>query len=283
MTTNKIIKSLNEKSLDFQFWYYILKNSPTTEWKQPLHAFISTLLKAKQNKQSLSPKNVKLCIYFMHNLAIYIYAKSFGKQLIKGKSIKEEMKDATISAKQGRIYEPNIKITKQFKQKLNGKIPKQCRWGFCAIIEYVSPFNTIERDTKLNQTKKHLKNAVVEQLIPTHWKLDPMTEKIYDAPDRWNNQRIKKTLHTIGNFVLIEESIHKNTSNITKGNFLTDRKKVKNGYKNSIFGELVFLCLEHTPSSDEIPFLYSRNTYKQERNIENLIMFFENWDGVVLH
>jgi hypothetical protein len=281
MTTTEIIKTLNEKSLDFQFWYCILEHSPTTEWKKPLYAFIKTLLKTKTK---LSKKDIQRCFYFMHNLAIYIYAKKLGGTLIKGNSIKQEMLEATTLAKQNKIYEPNIKITNQFKQKLNGNIPKQLRWGLCAILEYITPFDALERELRQSQTKKHLKNAVVEQLVPTNWKPDTITEKIYfDPPDQWTAQKVKKITHTIGNFTLIEQSIHKNTCRITKENFLAKRKKIKNGYKDSIFGEIIFLCLEHVPLSDEIPLLYNRYTYRQECCIKNLIMFFENRDGVTEH
>jgi hypothetical protein len=199
MRTTEIIKSLNNKSLDFQFWYYILKNSPTTEWKKPLYAFIKAILKNKQTNQ-LSKAEIQRCFYVMHNLAIYIYAKSLGGNIIKGKSIKEEMKDATNLAEQNKTYRHDIKITKQFEAKLKGNIPKQLRWGLCAIIEYLTPFDSLERESKQrqNQIKKLLKDAVVEQLVPTNWKPDILTEKmLYDPPDRWSIQKVKKAINTM--------------------------------------------------------------------------------------
>jgi hypothetical protein len=302
----------NEKDPKFQIWLQILKHSPTNLWEQPVLTFIRILLKTKSK---LSKKDKAQCVYFMHNLAIYIYAKRLGGNLIKGQSVEKEMEKAITIAKEGKMYEPDIKITKQFKQKLNGDIPKELRWGLCAIVEFAHNYdifmhhlNEIDKIylPKLKAKTVMLKNAVVEQLIPDDWIPDPVEQTYCEKPcDRWNRQKVKKAINSIGGLFLIEKSIHQHTSKITKdnfyanlvgvedaetktykiakNNFLADRKKIKNGYKNSIFGEVMHLCIEYTPLWNEIPLCYFTYKNRQTRGVKSLIEFFTNCDGVVVH
>jgi hypothetical protein len=286
----------NEKDTIFRIWLYILKNSPTKTWEQPILAFIDSIKEKLPNeKVGLSSENIEQCNNSMRNLARYIYAKSLANEPKDGQTIKQEMLNATALAKQGKIYEPKIKITKnfrlskQFEQKLNGNIPKQLQWGLCAVVEFSRNFGEfVERESKLKLKNSILETSVVEQIFPDNWEpdtSDPWHEVVHNnEQDGWDNRKIRKSLKTIGNLVLIEQNIHTNTNKIYKGNFFAKRKtpEIGRNYKNSIFSEILLFC-NSFDISHEIPWSYSQYAYRQKYSVERLIDFFSGLNECVLH
>ncbi|MDR2117009.1 MAG: HNH endonuclease family protein, partial [Planctomycetaceae bacterium] len=297
MTTTAFNILNNEKDPEFQVWLHILKHAPTKAWEQPVLTFIESVKEKLPNgKTGLSVQNIERCNYFMYNIARYVYGKKFGDDLLDGKPIKNEMLNATALAKQGKMYEPkfkvikNFELPKQFAHKLNCGIPKQFQWGFCAIVEFSRDFNKfIERTTNLKPRKtisKILETTAVEQIFPNNWEpdtSDPWHEVVYNnEPDGWNNIKIRKSLNTIGNLVLLEQSIHKYTNKIHKGNFLAKRKnlKTRKDYKDSVFNELMLLCTD-MPIAHEVPWSYTFYKYRQKYSIERLTDFFTGFSKCI--
>jgi hypothetical protein len=233
------IFSLNNAVL--QAWFYILKHSPTDLWEQPAMTFITNTV--NKSTGTLSDDEINQCALFLCNLARAIYGKGLDDDLLKDKTIEQEMEQAQKCAEQSKVYKPKIKVTKRFKlskqfeQKLNDDIPKELQWGLCAIISCTRNF-----DNPIIQKNKYKKpiweTVVVEQIFPNKW--DP---NFPNEANEWTAERIQKSLQTIGNLVLIEQDIHKNTSKIYKGNFLEKRinPKTGKGYRDSIFEDLKIL------------------------------------------
>jgi hypothetical protein len=262
----------NEKDPEFQAWLHVLKQSPTKAWEQPILAFIDSIKEKLPNgKIGLSGNNTKRRNCFTYNIVRSIYAKSLANEPKDGQTIKQEMLNATALAKQGKIYEPKIKITKnfrlskQFEQKLNGNIPKQLQWGLCAVVEFTHNLDDFIERTK---RKQHiLETATVEQILPNKWDTD-FPNKL----NKWTTERIEKSLQTIGNLILIEQDIHKTTNKIYKNNFFATRKKQNNGksYRDSVFNELVMLC----KVDEDIEWFYGLWKSRQKYCVERLIEFF---------
>ncbi|MDR2116052.1 MAG: hypothetical protein LBP87_06700 [Planctomycetaceae bacterium] len=277
--TNDVHITDKEKNTEFQIWLHILKHAPVDSWKVPVATFINNTKEELPNdKIKLSNENIKRCNYFMRNIARYIYAKSLADEPKDGLSIKQEMLRATKIAGQGKIYEPNINITKnfrlskQFEQKLNGNIPKQLQWGLCAVVEFSHNLNDF-----IKKSKKHvLETAVVEQLFPNKWSPD-----FPDDVNKWNDKRIKKSLQTIGNLVLIEQEIHRNTNKIYTNNFFAKRKNPNTGkgYKDSVFNELIMMC----QISDNVEWFYGLWKTRQKYSVERLVEFFSALYYPTLH
>lgn len=273
----------NEKDPVFCTWFHILKHAPTKTWEQPVLTFIDNVKeKLPNNKIGLSNENIERCNNFMRNIARYIYAKSLADEPKDKSSIKQEMLQATTIAKEGKMYTPNIKITKhfrlskQFEQKLNGDIPKQLRWGLCAIVEFSRNFNKfVERETKLKLKKSILENTVVGQCFPNIWSPD-----FPNNINKWTTKKIKKSLQTIGNLMLIEQDIYKNTHKIWKGNFFAKCKNIEIGknYKNSIFSELALFCVLH----DDMEWVYELWKHRQKYSVERLTEFFSGLSECIL-
>ncbi|MDR1383434.1 MAG: DUF1524 domain-containing protein [Planctomycetaceae bacterium] len=270
----------------FQAWFCILDKSPTKAWEQPVLTFIDSFGKAK-----LSDEDIDQCNFFMCNLARYIYAKHPADEPDDGLTIKQEMLRATEIAKQGKIYKPKIKVTKQFEQRLSSGIPKKLQWGFCAVVEFSRNFDKfIERTINLKPETtilQILETTTVEQIFPDNWEPDPSDpwhEVVHNnEPDGWNDRKIRKTLKTIGNLILIEQDIHQNTTKICKGNFFGERKnpEIHNNYRDSIFGEVLFISLECHAHYD-ISWSYSFYMYRQRYSIKRLIDFFSGINKYIL-
>jgi hypothetical protein len=278
---------VNTKSAVLQAWYYILDRSPTDTWQQPALTFITNVL--SKSTGTLSEDELDQCALFLCNLARAIYGKGLDDDLLKGRTIEQEMEYAQTLAKQNKKYQPPIKVTKQFEQRLNSTIPKQLQWGLCAVVEFSRNFDEfIERETKLKLKKSILETAVVEQIFPDNWEPDPSDtwhEVVHNNElDGWNNRKIRKALKTIGNLILIEQDIHKNTSKICKGNFFGERKnpKMYKNYRDSIFGEALFISLDCRTYYDT-PWSYSFYMYRQQYSIKRLIDFFSGINECILH
>jgi hypothetical protein len=240
MTATALNILQNEQNPVFQAWVQILKHSPTQTWQQPILTFIDSFKKIK-----LSKENIDQCNFFMCNLARYIYAKQLADEPNVGLTIKQEMLRVVEIAKQGKIYEPKLKINRHFnlprhfKQKLNEDIPKNIQWGLCAIVEMSRNFDKlIERITNLKPKKtisQILETSTIEQIFPNKW-----DSNFSNRINKWNDEKIKRSLQKIGNFALIEQEIHKTTSKIWKGNFF-EKKRIPDqgkGYDDSVFNEL---------------------------------------------
>jgi hypothetical protein len=289
MTINAKNILYNEKDPVFRAWFHILKHAPTPTWEQPILMFIdSTKEKLSNDKIEFSTEGIDQCNNFMRNIARYIYAKSLANEPNDELSIKQEMLKATELAKEKKLYDPDIKITNQFEQKLNGNIPQKLRWGLCAIVEFSRNFDEfIERESKLK--KSVLESTVVEQIFPDNWEpapLDPWHEFIYgNKPDLWNSRKINKALKTIGNLILVEQDIYKNTKNLYTGNFLAKRRKPKigKGYSDSIFNEVALICQTRwNPALWDIPFSYNIYIYRQKYSVERLTDFFSDSSECIL-
>jgi hypothetical protein len=292
----------SEKDPEFQIWLQILKHSPTDLWEQPILTFIDSVKeKLPDDKIGLSNENVEQCNNFMRNIARYIYAKSLANEPNDDLTIKQEMLKATELAKEGNIYEPNYKVTKnfnlskQFKQKLNGNIPQKLRWGLCAIVEFTNSHDIyMQRDhqkilqSKLKEKTSVLETAVVEQIFPDNWEpdlSDPWHEVVYNNEiDCWNDRKIRKALKTIGNLVLIEQDIYENTKKLCKGNFFGERKNpnIHKNYRDSIFGEVLFISIDRH-ANYEVPWSYSFYMHRQQYCIKRLTIFFSGSGECILH
>jgi hypothetical protein len=268
----------NEKDAEFRTCFYILKHSPTSLWEQPILTFIDNVKEKLPNGElGLSDKKIRYCNYFMRGLARYIYAKKLGENTLKENPIENEMQNATALAKQSKMYKVRIEVTPPFEQKLNGDIPKELQWGLCAVVEFArTDYNEFtKRETKLKSDKPVLETAVVEQFLSDQWKADFPNET-----NEWTTERIQKSLQTIGNLVLVEQGIHKNTSKICDDNFFAKRKNpdTGKGYNDSIFGEMIMLC--DTPDIMEWTYLLYR--VRQDYCKQRLIEFFTASDDIPL-
>jgi hypothetical protein len=271
MNNNKLKNIIsNTKSAVLQAWYYILDKSPTDTWQQPALTFITNVL--NKSTGTLSDDELDQCALFLCNLARAIYGKGLDNDLLRGRTIEQEMEYAQTVALQNKIYKPKIKVTKhfdipkRFEQKINGDIPKELQWGLCAIIACTYGFDKIvEQETKLK--KPILKTAVVEQLFPNKWDLDFPNEV-----NEWTIEKIKKSLQTIGNLTLIEPAIHKTTNKIYKGNFFAKRKNpdTGKGYKDSVFEKFHILC----DMPDNMEWFYGLWENSQNDGVKRLGWFF---------
>jgi hypothetical protein len=256
----------NEKNLEFQIWYHILKHAPTKTWEQPLLTFLDSIKEVPSNK--ISNKNIKRYIRFIHNLTRGVYAKSFANESLNGLSLKEEMLLANLLAKQDKIYEPNFKLSKQFKQKLNEDIPKQFQWGFCAIVEFIYETEEFTKRFTKQKAKNHiLETTVVGQIFPNKWN-PHFPNKI----NKWNNERIKKSLQSIGNLILIEQEIHQNINHIYQDDFFQKQQNpdTGKGYKDSIFNEV-----QQLHKTYRFDWYYDLWKIRQQRCVKKLIDFFD--------
>jgi hypothetical protein len=291
MNTNALTILQNEKNPIFQAWCHILKHSPTKAWQHPVLTFIDIVGKPTLNgkKAKLTDDNIEQCNDFMRNIARYIYAKSFADEPADGLPLQQEMKYATTLAEQGKMYEPKIKVTKQFKlskkfeQKLNDDIPKQLQWGFCAIVEFSREFDKfIERTTNLKPKQtisQILETSVVGQILPNKW-----DSNFPNNINKWNTKRIKKSLQTIGNLVLIEQEIHKNTDKIYIGNFFIQKRhpQTGKGYKDSIFNDVSFYDKNHIDDQLQIEWFYDLYQERQKQCVNRLIEFFSGLSCCIL-
>jgi hypothetical protein len=268
---------VNTKSAVLQTWYYILDRSPTDTWQQPALTFITNVFSKPTG--TLSDDELDQCALFLCNLARAIYGKGLDDDLLKGRTIEQEMEYAQNLAEQNKIYQPPIKVTKhfklskQFEQKLNGNIPKELQWGLCAVVTFAQGrYNTFaKKETELKLKKPILETTVVEQIFPNKWE-----PNFPNKLNGWNNKRIHKSLQTIGNLMLVEQDIHKNTNKIYKGNFFEKRKNpdTGKGYKDSIFEEIQNYCGE--PNGME--WIYELYKLRQEWNVKFLRDFFSGLD-----
>jgi hypothetical protein len=267
------IFSLNNATL--QAWFYILKHSPTDLWEQPALTFITNIL--NKSTGTLPDDEIDKCALFLCNLARTIYGKSLDNELLRNRTIQQEMEQAQRLAEQSKIYKPKIvkimkrfELPKRFVQKLNGNIPKELQWGLCAIVSCTRNFDNPAMQ-KTNLKKPIWETVVVEQFFPNKWSPD-----FPNGLNEWTTERIQKSLQTIGNLALIEQDIHRYTSKIHKGNFAEKRinPKTGKGYRDSIFEDFRTLYVV----ADKIEIEYEWDYYLwqivQKDAVERLTWFF---------
>jgi hypothetical protein len=129
---------------EFQNLRYILQSFQNDIWIYPVVAFIYT--KISNNKDMLlEDSGITACCRFMRNIARYLYSKGFDNSSIEGKSIFDEMFQATVCAVQNIEYCPDIQLSDSFGDKLKGSITvARFRKGFCAILEYLNQLDKID-------------------------------------------------------------------------------------------------------------------------------------------
>jgi hypothetical protein len=156
----------------------------------------------------------------MRNIARYLYSKGFDNSSVAGKSIYDEMFQATIHAAQNTQYRPEIKLNDSFKDKLKGTIviPRFKR-GFCSILEHLNQIDMI-KNKQLDNFKYVFSKANVEHILPQEW-----DNNYYD---QWNADNATAALNTLGNLCLLET-----TKNIKASNSFFSKKQ--QAYKSSSY------------------------------------------------
>jgi hypothetical protein len=214
------------ENAEFQNWRYILQSFQNDIWIFPVLTFIYTRM---ESDGVLSDSNIMECCLFMRNIVRYLYSKGFDNSSVSGKSIYDEMFQATVCAAKNMKYCPEIQLNDGFREKLNSAIVvSRFRRGFCAILEHLNQCDMI-RNKELDDFQHVFNQAAVEHILPQKW-----DDNYYD---QWNADNTKSILNTLGNLCLLET-----TRNIKASNLFFSQKKSQ-AYTRSGYTTVRTLCL----------------------------------------
>ena len=271
-----ISEFLKQISPELRVWRFILDAFGDDIWKIPISAYVVKNAKFSENGEIRMTKKAKhTCVYLMFNVARYLYAKGFGKNLISGRTIKKEMQYATTLIEKGEIYEPEINLTPEFEKLLDQPIPPRFRKGFCALVDFNTCFEVrVERFIKHEKKLPHpiLETAVVSHLLSTKWVELDCPE--LDDCDFWTTERIKNAKYTLGNLILVEPDKHTNKMNqILEGTtlpLLHDEHRTANFLGSEVW-RLRF------KKTDWTGWCYSKYITRQAWAKKTLLSFFEGF------
>jgi hypothetical protein len=235
---------------EFQNLRYILQSFQNDIWIYPVVAFIYTKINANKD-MSFDDVDITACCRFMRNIARYLYSKGFDNSSVAGKSIYDEMFQATVCAVQTIEYCPDIQLSDSFGEKLKGNITvPRFRRGFCAILEYLNQLDKINKK-ETDVCRNVFSRADVEHILPQQWE-----DNYYD---KWDGEIIKEVMNTLGNLCLLESC-----KNIKGSNLFFQKKKAV--YRNSQYS-----IAQDLSKLDE--WVYETYATRHEKCVEKIIQF----------